>query len=294
MEEKIYEYLDWKGIHAPKASISYKSWLLLFIKICGDKPIEQYRISDVVAYQKWLKNHYSSYSLEYATIIIKNFFKFYRDQNYACLTPSLIKRKKGQAKSHRAIKQNEYEKILSIIPKEDFWNLRDAVIVGMLWDTGVRVSELTDLNVSQINIENRSAIISTKKTSNKRIIVWSDDTHQLLIKYMTKRLQIPENNSALALFIGKVNNSSITRRLTTRSVERLIKNYAAKAGILERITPHSFRHGWAHKRRDQNAPLSFIQKGLGHLNPVSTFVYEQYSDIDFEKNAKTYLKPQLA
>ena len=290
MQEKIEEYLDWKGIHSPKASISYKSWLMLFIKICGDKPIEQYRITDIVNYQKWLKAHYSSYSLEYATVIIKNFFQFYRDQNYACLPPSLIKRKRGHANSHIAIKEDEFEKIVSIITEDDFWGLRDCLIVRMLWDTGVRVSELTDLNVNRL-----SAVISTKKTANKRIIVWSKSTHALLIKYLTMRSELPENSNDLALFVGKINNSIVKPRLTTRSVERLIKHYSSKAGIIERITPHSFRHGWAHKRRDLNAPLSFIQRGLGHLNPISTFIYEQYSDVDFERNAKSYLiQPQIA
>jgi site-specific recombinase XerD len=291
MYEKIEEYLDWKGIHSPKASIAYKSWLVQLVKICGDKPIEEYRITDIVYYQKWLKTHYSSCSLEYATIIIKNFFQYFRDQNYACLPPSLIKRKKGSARSHKAIREEEFEKIISIMPENDFWDLRDLVIIRMLWDTGVRVSELTDINVSQIEIDNLSAVISTKKTANKRIILWSEQTHHLLINYLKMRAAIPEFNNALALFVGKVNNSGgYNPRLSTRSVERLVKYYSNKAGIVERITPHSFRHGWAHKRRDMNAPLSFIQKGLGHLNPVSTFIYEQYSDLDFERNAKAYLR----
>ena len=223
MQEKIEEYLDWKGIHSPKASVSYKSWLMLFIRICGDKPLEQYRITDIVSYQKWLKAHYSSYSLEYATVIIKNFFQFFRDQNYACLPPSLIKRKKGRAKSHRAIREEEFEKMVNVITEDDFWGLRDNLIVRMLWDTGVRVSELTDLNVSQINVNNMSAVIATKKTANMRIIVWSKATHEVLIKYLTKRAELSDNNYAQALFVGKINNSSVNPRLTTRSVERLIK-----------------------------------------------------------------------
>ena len=78
-------------------------------------------------------------------------------------------------------------------------------------------------------------------------------------------------------------------RLTTRTVQRVIKLSVQKAGLKERITPHSFRHGWAHKRRDQNAPLAFIQKGLGHISPISTFIYEQYNDMDFLQNANKYL-----
>ncbi len=291
MNEKIRDYLDWKGIHSPKASISYKSWLLLFVKICGDKPIEEYRITDIVNYQLWLKSHYSSYSLEYATVIIKNFFQFFRDQNYACLPPSLIKRKKGRAKSHRAIKEEEFDKIISIIPENDFWSLRDLLIIRMLWDTGVRVSELTDLNVSQIDINNLSAVISTKKTANMRIILWSEKTHEILIRYLTMRSELNSICNSPALFIWQKNSKKyFNPRLSTRSVERIVKFYSIKASIVEKVSPHSFRHGWAHLRRDQNAPLSFIQKGLGHMNPISTFIYEQYSDMDFERSAKTYFK----
>ena len=288
-EKYIYEYLDWKGIHSPKASIMYKSWLIKLVAVCGDKPIEEYTITDIVHYQNWLKTRFSPYSLQYATVVIKNFFQFYRDQNCRCLPPSLIKRKKVKAKSHRAIREEEFEKIVSIIPENEFKYLRDLIIVRILWDTGVRVSELCDLDISQINTNKPCAVIATKKTTNLRTIVWSDKTHQLLLKYMPIRTELYKRNKASALFVGQQNNnSSWNMRLSTRSVERIVKYYSNKAGIIEKVTPHSFRHGWACMRRDQNAPLSFIQRGLGHLNPVSTFIYEQYSDVDFERSAKAY------
>jgi integrase/recombinase XerD len=291
MEEKIREYLDWKGIHSPRASIMYKSWLHRLIEVCGDKPIEEYSISDVVSYQKWLKTRFSPYSVQYATVVIKNFFKFYRDQNYRCLSPSLIKRVRGSSKSHRAIKEEEFEKMISDIPENEFPLLRDKLIISILWDTGVRVSELCDLDIMQIDTNRRSTVIATKKTSSKRIIVWSDETQRLLARYMGIRSELYRQNcSTTALFVGWTYGKGWSNRLSTRSVERIIKDYAAKAGIVERVTPHSFRHGWAHKRRDMNAPLSFIQRGLGHLNPVSTFVYEQYSDVDFENKANAFLK----
>ena len=289
MEQKIREYLEWKGIHSPKASIMYKPWIKRLIEACGDKPIEEYTITDIVHYQNWIKVRFSPYSLQYATVVIKNFFQFYRDQNIRCLPPSLIKRKKVKAKSHRAIREEEFEKIISVIPENEFHFLRDLIIIRMLWDTGVRVSELCDLDVTQIDANKPRAVIATKKTTNMRTIVWSEKTHQLLLKYMPIRSELYNQNNASALFVGQSCNKSWNTRLSTRSVERMVKHYANKAGIIEKITPHSFRHGWACKRRDQNAPLSFIQRGLGHLNPVSTFIYEQYCDVDFERSAKAYL-----
>ncbi len=123
-----------------------------------------------------------------------------------------------------------------------------------------------------------------------RIIVWSEETHRLLMKYMPIRLELRKCNHASALFVGYLKGRGWSPRLTSRSVERIIKYNVDRAGIKEKITPHSFRHGWAHVRRDRNAPLAFIQKGLGHSNPISTFVYEQYNDKEFEMNANSYLK----
>jgi integrase/recombinase XerC len=290
MKEKIKKYLEWKGTYAPRASENYRIWLEKFVQICGDKPIEKYEIADYVKYKHWIESHYSSYCIQYSTVIIKNFFKFYRDQDYKCISPSFIKIPRLHVNSHRAITEEEYRRTIEGIRDNDFRSLRDLLIIRLLWDTGVRVSELCDLNISQINEHSLSCVIFTKKTGNPRIIVWSEETHRYLVKYLTLRLELHKVNQASALFVGLSLENGWSCRLTCRNVQRLIKAYVSKAGINERITPHSFRHGWAHKRRDQNAPLAFIQRGLGHISPISTFIYEQYNDNEFVKNANVYLK----
>jgi site-specific recombinase XerD len=290
MHEKVQEYLAWKGTYAHRASINYKIWLNHFVNVCGEKALEEYNSNDVVKYHRWLEVHYSSYSVQYAMIVLKNFFQYFKLNDYKCLSPALIRTPRIQIKSHRAVTEIEYKKIIAEIPTNEFLHLRDAILIRLLWDTGVRVSELCDLDISQINENKPSAIIFTKKTGKKRAIVWSEETHQLLMKYLPMRMELEKINRASALFLGKHCNIGWSMRLTTRTVERTVKHYVNQAGIKERITPHSFRHGWAHKRRDNNAPLAFIQKGLGHLNPISTFVYEQYDDSEFMKNAIQHLK----
>lgn len=289
MNELIKEYLAWKGTYAPRASVNYKLWLMKFLEVCGEKPLEKYEVADLVKYQSWLAARYNPCSVQYAIIIFKNFLRYCQTQNLKCLSPSLVRLPRSLAKSHRAVKQDEFNKIISVIPTKDFMSLRDSLIIRMLWDTGVRVAELCDLDVSQIDENKKSTVIQTKKNGPKRIIVWSDETHKLLMRYMTLRLEQDKVN-ATALFMGWQQGDGWSMRITTRSVQRIIRNYVARAGIKERITPHSFRHGWAHVRRDKNAPLAFIQRGLGHLNPISTFVYEQYNDNEFEANANSYLQ----
>lgn len=289
MKEKIKKYLDWKGTYAPRASVNYRIWLERFIQICGEKSLVEYAISDYVKYKHWLEARYNPYSVQFATIIIKNFFQFYKDQDYSCLSPSFIKSSRIKAKSHRAINENEFKKIVSLIPENEFRSLRDLLMIRLLWDTGVRVSELCDIDLTQIDENKKSAVIQTKKTGKQRIIVWSEETHHYLMKYMSIRLELHHINKASALFVGWSHNRGWSSRLSSRTVQRLIKQYVNRAGIKEKITPHSFRHGWAHLRRDQNAPLAFIQRGLGHLSPISTFIYEQYDDSEFVRSAKSYL-----
>lgn len=290
MHQLIKVYLEWKGTYAPRASVMYKIWLDRFVEVCGDKPLELYEVSDFVKYYNWLDGRYSSYSVQLATVVIKNFLQFCQTQNHKCISPKLIRLPRATAKSHRAVTPDEFDKIISVIPSKEFTSLRDLVIVRMLWDTGVRVSELCDLDLSQINENKRSAVIQTKKTGKRRIIVWSEETHTLLIKYMTMRLQLYKSKISSAVFVGWTKNEEWSARLSSRSIQRSIKYYVDRAGIKEKITPHSFRHGWAHMRRDQNAPLAFIQRGLGHISPISTFIYEQYNDKEFERNANSYLK----
>lgn len=290
MNEKIKEYLAWKASYALRASVAYKIWLERFVTICGEKDLNDYSVMDIVKYRNWIESRYSSYNLQFAVIIIKNFFRYYRLKNCTCLSPDLIRLPRISAKSHRAVTPVEFEKIISVIPTNEFLHLRDSVMIRLLWDTGVRVSELCDLEISAIDESKTTTVIATKKTGKKRIIVWSDQTHQLLIKYLGIRQQLHNTNRATsALFLGYKKGRGWSMRITSRSVQRRLQEYVRIVGINEKVTPHSFRHGWAHVRRDKNASLAFIQRGLGHNNPASTFVYEQYNDPDFVKNARQLL-----
>lgn len=290
MRELIKEYLDWKGTYAPRASNNYRIWLRNFLEVCGEKPLDKYDVSDLVKYRNWLDERFSQSSIQLAIVVIKNFLQYCIMQNRICISPKLIRLPKVHQKSHRAVTESEYYRIIAEVPKNGLRPFRDLVMIRVLWDTGVRVSELCSINLSDISEDRTTTVIQTKKSGTRRVIMWSKETHRLLMKYIIQRKQFKENRST-ALFIGRTKKNAWSLRITPRSVQRAIRQFADRAGILEKVTPHSFRHGWAHKRRDQNAPLAFIQKGLGHSSPISTFIYEQYNDVDFERNASAYLKP---
>lgn len=290
MKEIIKTYIEWKATYAQRAAVNYRIWLERLVEVCGDKPVQDFELRDFLKYKYYIERRYNPYTIQLATVVIKNFLQFCKMQNINCLNPTLIKLPRVFAKSHRAITENEFLEMVKRVPDKRFGDLRDLLMIHLLWDTGMRVSELTDMEVSQIDLANSSALINTKKTGYKRTIVWSEKTHELMRRYISVRKSECPHCTSTALFLGWKNGLGWYSRITPRTIERIVKRYAQDAGILEKVTPHSFRHGWAHMRRDMNAPLAFIQKGLGHLNPVSTFVYEQYKDADFERNAKAYLK----
>lgn len=226
MQEKIRLYLEWKATYATRASVNYKIWLNYFIQVVGDKHIEEYGIRDLIKYKHWLEQHYSACSVQFATVALKNFFKFYCEEGFKCMKPSLIKIPRIiNAKSHRAVTEDEYKKIIAEIPSNEFRYLRDLITIHLLWDTGVRISELLDLDVKQIDGNKRYAIIQTKKTGKPRTVVWSEETHNLLMKYLPIRIELQQvNKSTTALFLGWERARGWSSRLNARTVQRMIKH----------------------------------------------------------------------
>jgi len=293
INDAIILFLNWKASYAPYASNNYRIWLERFSELTGNRKITEYSEQDVAKYLQWLRGKFSPYSIQLAIISVKNLFGYLHTKRVPCLSPDLIKTPRTPAKSHQAVTEKEFEQIISKIPNNEFHSLRDLIIIRLLWDTGCRVSELCDLDLQQIDSEAPKAIIQTRKNNRNRIIMWSKETHNMLLKYLPIRKELfkikgdmPNSN---ALFVGWKAKQGWSQRLTSRSVQRIVKSYVTLAGIPKKITPHSFRHGWANQRRDQGAPLSFIQKGLGHSHPLSTFIYQQYNDIHFEQTALKYL-----
>lgn len=278
MLHEINDFLDWKATHAKRASENYRIWLVRFAKFVK-KGSKEVSIQDIVKFQLHLEGKYAPPTVQFAMTSLKVFFRFQRMLGKKCLAPELIRPPKSVAKSHRAIEGPEFLSILEAIPNT-YLGMRDLVMVRILYDTGIRVSELCELNVTDIDAIKTFASIVTKKSQQRRIIVWSRFTHSHLLHYIAARNKISADPALFTNLYGE--------RLTARTVERNLKRYVQSAGLQVRITPHSFRHGWAHLRRDQNAPLSFIQKGLGHQSPTSTFIYEQYHDEDFLNRAEAY------
>jgi len=288
MLENKGNYLKHKHSYTDGAYKRYGLWLNKFeeVIIKGESEVT---VDDIDQFKVWLTARYASKSVEYAMTILRNYFVFLSLNNIPCLNPELIKAPKGRAVSHEAASPEDYQKILSFIertmPNNEPRYFQTQLMIRIMGETGVRVSELTSIMMDDINLEKCAALIDNKKNKNKRWIYWSFATNQILLKYLPVREHMKRNTRAL--FVGREIDD---KAITTRSVERIVKMCCEGAGI-KNIVPHSFRHGTAHNILERGGTVADVQKTLGHQSPLSSMKYLQYSDREHEMRAKKFLTP---
>lgn len=243
-------------------------------------------INDILEFKLHLQKSYSEKSVEYAMTILRNYFSFLRLSNIKCINPQLIRSPKARADSHQAISPEDYQKIICSIDQsvspDDVRYLQIHLIIRILGETGVRVSELTSIEITNINLDKCGTLIENKKNRDKRWIYWSTGTNELIKKYLRIRKYIKDTS---ALFASTtIGNKAIS----TRSIQRIVKLCCQRAGV-QNIVPHSFRHGMAHNILERGGNVADVQKSLGHRSPLSSMKYLQYSDLEHERRAKMFL-----
>ncbi|MFA6919053.1 MAG: tyrosine-type recombinase/integrase [Patescibacteria group bacterium] len=180
-------------------------------------------------------------------------------------------------KKIKFLKVDQVDKILSMPSINEISGLRDRAILEVLFSTGMRVSELVSLNINQFN---KKDLLNGKfsdqelsipgKGGSVRTIYFSARALKWMSLYFKTR-----NDMLTPLFINynPAREDEDDRRLTTRSVERLVKKYNMMAGLSVDTTPHTLRHSYATDLLEQGADLRSVQELLGHKNIVTTQIY---------------------
>ncbi len=151
--------------------------------------------------------------------------------------------------------------------------LRDKAILELFFSTGLRLSELCSLN-RDLDLS-RDEFSIRGKGEKVRVVFLSDDSKKAIREYLSKRKDMDE-----AMFIELSRNKSKdgSRRLTPRSIERMVRDTAIKAGISKKVTPHVLRHSFATDLLSNGADIRSVQIMLGHSNIVTTQIYTHVTD----------------
>lgn len=209
----------------------------------------------------------------YYLIAIRAFLKFLRKRGVESLNPERIELAKVSPRDLDLITQDELGRLMKGPTGSTLMALRDRAMLELLFSTGLRVSELCglprDLDLSRDEFSVRG------KGEKVRVVFLSPEAKRAVKEYLDKRGDVDD---ALFVQMGKASKHAKDLRLTPRSVERIVKRYAVKAGITRKVTPHVIRHSFATDLLENGADLRAVQALLGHSNITTTQVYTHVTD----------------
>lgn len=265
IEEAITKYLEHRIIDLKEKTVkvNYSSALKKFSDFFYCRRLTDLTEQDVSSYRQQIKNKYSHSHFCYNSIILKGFLKYWCRRGYFTTSPvEDFKIPKYHTKPHDHLTYEEFKNISHALPEATYHDITVKLIIHLLWWTGMRVSELCDLNLSQIDNVKREMVIKTKKSNKLRVVTWDDSTHKLLCQYLGVRLC---QGSGEAMFSAQGN-----KRITPRTVQRYAKIAAKLGNVSKKISPHSFRHGIIHYLKTKGVTDSYIQTYIGHTSVEST------------------------
>jgi len=208
----------------------------------------------------------------YYLIALRSLLNYFADRDIISLPSEKIKLAKDKGdKQVRFLNIEQLEKLFSIPDTSKIYGLRDRVILETLFSTGMRISELTALNRDQIKIKPGMTdleLIIVGKGERIRTVYLSQRTLFWLNKYLETR-----KDKEKSLFINYRSKRNTPKRLTPRSIEKLMKKYAALAGLPLNTTPHVMRHSFASDLLAKGVDLRTIQEFLGHKSIAATQIY---------------------
>ncbi len=275
----IQDYIDYLEVEknrSPKTVLNYRRYLETFVKDQNIKDltditqhtVKQFRLS--LARKKLNADAYLKRNTQaYYSIAIRNFLKYLIKQNISVsVLPEQIELPKVPQRQIEIIEYADLERFLSAPQGDSLRVLRDRAILETLFSTGLRVSELCSLS-RYIDIE-RGELTVRGKGAKLRVIFLSPRAQTALRAYLDKRGDADE---ALFISLSKAKNPKVLGRIIPRTIQRLVRFYATKAGILGKVVPHQLRHQFATDLLSNGADLRSVQELLGHANIATTQVY---------------------
>jgi len=283
--DDFLEYLEIEKNRSQKTLENYRRYLsefFMFAKIAkpGRITADAARNFHLYLNRKGLKKNTQAYYL----VALRSFLKFLAKRDIKTLSPEKVELGKIPERELTFLEEDEIQCLLKAPEGDDIVSLRDRAILETLFSTGLRVSELTGLDRKKINIE-RGEFAVRGKGSKLRVVFLSDSAKAALSRYLDKRTDV-EN----ALFIRhRLKQEKVSGlRLTPRSIQRMIKKYAVKAGIVNKVTPHMLRHGFATDLLQGGADIRSVQAMLGHQSIATTQLYTHYTDKHLKEIHKKF------
>lgn len=220
-------------------------------------------------------------------IILRTFLKFLTKQDVPVIPPERIEVGTTPMRQVDFLDIEEIERLFTAATGKSLKILRDRAILELLFSSGLRVSELVNLNREQVNLEKQEFSVRGKGSS-VRLIFLSNQAKQALETYLNKRTDVDQ-----ALFVAyskgfQKKSGDDDLRITARTIQRIVKYYTRKAGIVKDVHPHTLRHSFATNLLANGADIRSVQAMLGHASITTTQVYTHVVDKGLRETYKQF------
>lgn len=278
------EHIEVERGRSQKTAENYHLYLMRLIEFVGDITAEKITAEVVRKWRLWLNRYVnengdtlSTTTQSYHLIALRSFLNYCAKRNITTLGAERVELPKAQKPKVTFLNSEEVERLINAVDDTTEQGARDAAILEILFSGGLRVSELVGLNRDHINTQRREFTVRGKGQKDRPIFI-SPRAAQKAARYLEMR-----KDSLIPLFIAYSGRHATTltgnfRRLTPRSIQRIIANYALRAGITKHVSPHTMRHSFATDLLRNGADLRSVQSLLGHSDISTTQVYTHVTD----------------
>ncbi|CAN5405190.1 site-specific tyrosine recombinase XerD [soil metagenome] len=278
------EHLEVEGGRSARTAENYTLYLERFVEFTDDITVDKITSEVIRKYRLWLNRYKNVGGDELATITqsyhliaLRGFLGYLSKRDIKSMSPDKIELPKVSRKQVTFLDYEEIERLLNQMTATDEVGLRDRAIVELLFSSGLRVSELVNLNRDHINTKRREFMVRGKGQKDRPVFI-SESAAGYVDQYVSKR-----TDTLPPLFLSYsrnnvVNNSGNYRRLTARSIQRIINTYTLLAGITKHVSPHTMRHSFATDLLMNGADIRSVQSMLGHSNISTTQIYTHVTD----------------
>jgi len=287
----INDFLDWidveKGLSS-KTQENYRRFLEKFLfwlksKNLGSLLPHQLTSENIWDYRVFLsrKSLHMGQPLKkttqnYYLIALRAFLSYFVSKDILSLPPEKITLSRpDKEKTVKFLTLEQLKKLFETPNTTTIQGLRDRAILETFFSTGMRISELTSLNLEQIKITPSSSDLElgiVGKGGHARTVYFSKSAIDWLSKYISAR-NFDKNDKEKALFINYSGKKNTSRRLTPRAIEKNLKKYIIMSGLPINTTPHVLRHSFATDLLNQGVDMRLVQEFLGHKNILATQIY---------------------
>ncbi len=249
------------------------------VESIDEETIRDFRLYLSRNYKNPFKGELKRQTQNYFLVALRSFLRYLIKKKVKVVPPEIIELGKQKDRTIKFLSPEDLDKLFNAVDTVDEMGLRDKALMEVLFSTGLRVSELARLNRDQVNTDTGEfGVIG--KGGKARVVFLSRKAKEALHVYLQKR---KDPYSPLFLrYSGPKDDEELSeekKRLSVRSIERMLDKYRKKANLLFKIGPHMLRHSYATDLLAHGADIRSVQEMLGHKNISTTQIYTHVTNV---------------